>query len=386
MLSSAHDLPGLRLATASEGQELRVFAKSEEGHWRCLASWQVRAAAAAHARGRGCDGARGRSARGAALRHASSSAPQASPLKACACACGAQAPARKDAALRGVAWGNPRFGVLLASCADDGLVQLWRPADTDGARWALATSLGVEGAPPVLHVAFAPEAHGLLLAAACADGVVRVYQPADASGLAGWDLQARARERGFGAQRADALARLQSSFEAGPAGAACTALVWGPSSSGLPPTLAVAAGAAGVWAYAAELRRWQCACTLPASAGAVAGLAWAPTAGAAPATLRARWHVVHPHAARVAGRAWEMLASFSGSSVALWRLEFAPQPSEPLRAAVSAVAAPFVHPAPVCSADWNMFGNTLATAALDGRVRMWEAGLLGEWAALAECG
>jgi hypothetical protein len=75
----------------------------------------------------------------------------------------------------------------------------------------------------------------------------------------------------------------QSSFEAAPAGGACTALAWAPSGAALPPTLAVSArGApAGVWCFAAELRRWAQACALP-QADDVSGLAWAPGAGASP--------------------------------------------------------------------------------------------------------
>jgi hypothetical protein len=80
----------------------------------------------------------------------------------------------------------------------------------------------------------------------------------------------------------------QSSFEAAPAGGACTALAWAPSGAALPPTLAVSArGApAGVWCFAAELRRWAQACALP-QPDDVSSLAWAPGAGACRGALAA---------------------------------------------------------------------------------------------------
>jgi hypothetical protein len=42
VLSSALDQAGRQLATASEGQQLRVFEKADDGAWRCAASWTVR--------------------------------------------------------------------------------------------------------------------------------------------------------------------------------------------------------------------------------------------------------------------------------------------------------------------------------------------------------
>jgi hypothetical protein len=44
VLHSAYDVTGRRLATASEGQELRVFLQSDDGGWTCTASWKARGA------------------------------------------------------------------------------------------------------------------------------------------------------------------------------------------------------------------------------------------------------------------------------------------------------------------------------------------------------
>jgi hypothetical protein len=65
--------------------------------------------------------------------------------------------------------------------------------------------------------------------------------------------------------------------------------------------------------------------------------------------------------------------------VALWRLQFATAEAEALRATAAPAAPPFEHPAAVCSASWNQLGTTLATAATDGRVRLFAENLLGEW-------
>jgi hypothetical protein len=44
VVHSAHDVTGRRLATASEGQELRVFEKTVDG-WGVCATWKVRGGA-----------------------------------------------------------------------------------------------------------------------------------------------------------------------------------------------------------------------------------------------------------------------------------------------------------------------------------------------------
>lgn len=64
-----------------------------------------------------------------------------------------------------------------------------------------------------------------------------------------------------------------------------------------------------------------------------------------------------------------------GCSVSLWRLNF-----DGAGAVAFAAAPPFEHPSEVCSAEWDPTGVTLATAAMDGRVRLWAANLLGDWA------
>jgi hypothetical protein len=89
--------------------------------------------------------------------------------------------------------------------------------------------------------------------------------------------------------------------------------------------------------------------------------------------------------AHAPGAPEELLASVCGRKVMLWRLALADVAHADAPGGATAVAAapPFEHPADVCSADWNMLATTLATAALDGRVRLWNVGLLGDWSVAA---
>lgn len=67
-----------------------------------------------------------------------------------------------------------------------------------------------------------------------------------------------------------------------------------------------------------------------------------------------------------------------GRAVTLQAVQLPSSAAAPCTSAAAA-APPFEHLADVCAAEWNLMGTTLATSAMDGRVRLWTANLLGEW-------
>eukprot|EP00008_Paramoeba_atlantica_P005798 CAMPEP_0201477910 /NCGR_PEP_ID=MMETSP0151_2-20130828/2853_1 /ASSEMBLY_ACC=CAM_ASM_000257 /TAXON_ID=200890 /ORGANISM="Paramoeba atlantica, Strain 621/1 / CCAP 1560/9" /LENGTH=294 /DNA_ID=CAMNT_0047858789 /DNA_START=80 /DNA_END=964 /DNA_ORIENTATION=+ len=72
-----------------------------------------------------------------------------------------------------VAWGHPKYGVVLASCSYDRTVRIWRQ-DQGKLQWnclhVCQMSLSVNS------ISWAPPEHGLLLAAASSDGSISIIQ------------------------------------------------------------------------------------------------------------------------------------------------------------------------------------------------------------------
>jgi nucleoporin SEH1 len=322
-----------------------------------------------------------------------------------------------------VAFAGAEFGQCLASSASDGTICVWSEAlrapgpaaaaaavaaaEEGAARWERCASLR-DGALAVSHLGFAPPEYGLQLAAAGDDGVVRFYSPTDTLALSGWEL----------CNEAEALVP----------GAACTALAWcRPTGAGVhggaggggsggregyasaaegeaapsPPMIVVGltwSGRGGesdarVLAYDEAGMRWRVVAQLCTGPVAVTALAWAPNTNAA-------------------GGGVETIAAAIGTEAAVFRMEGYDGgggggggggrtgggsggagtgdggDAGGAGGADASVggelrtrrAATLPHPAAVHGVDWNMVGNTLATSAGDGVVRVWAANMQsGAW-------
>ena len=291
-----------------------------------------------------------------------------------------------------ITFAGAEFGRCVASAASDGTVCVWREVlrapGADAAAAALAAA--EDGAAPwercgflranasaVTAIAFAPAAFGLQLACGGDDGVVRFYSPADTLALAGWELC--------------------NEHEALTPGARVTALAWcrpagadggGGDRTGGAPMLAVALSWPGsgtndarVLTYDDANMRWRITSTLYAGGATVSALAWAPRTNVADAaeTIAAALGrdagVFRVHGGDGAGGGGDASARAAppGGGVG----EGGDRRSE--------LAASLSHPAAVASMDWNAVGNTLATSAMDGVVRMWAANAqTGAWEARAQ--
>jgi len=85
-----------------------------------------------------------------------------------------------------LSWGHPESGEPLASCSDDGFINIWdsrgrsiapqggRNHDSGFPQWQKITFLSCDG--PVMDVRFAPAPLGLKLAACTFDGKAKVFE------------------------------------------------------------------------------------------------------------------------------------------------------------------------------------------------------------------
>ena len=315
--------------------------------------------------------------------------------------------AAHDAPAKAVAFAGAEFGQCLACSFSDGTIRVWREAfrapgpaaeaaavaaaEEGAARWEQRASLR-DGATPVCHIGFAPPEYGLQLAASGDDGVVRFYSPTDVLALSGWEL----------CNEAEALTP----------GAACTALAWcrptgggggGGGGGGVMMTMMANGGALSDNATAAAPPMVAVALTWPNKGGESdvrvlaydeAGMRWRvvaqPYKGPLPATALA-WA---PSTDAAAGRGGiETIAAAIGTEVAVFRMEGYGGSGGGAGAGADgncygggselrtrrAATLPH-HPAEVHGVDWNVVGNTLATSAGDGVVRVWAANMQsGTW-------
>lgn len=92
-----------------------------------------------------------------------------------------------------LSWAHPEFGNVIASCSEDGTVNIWEEQDrvtsvTKGEAWQRKATLCTTK-KAVNDVKFAPRQHGLKLATASADGKVRIYEATDSFVISHWNLQ-----------------------------------------------------------------------------------------------------------------------------------------------------------------------------------------------------
>ena len=308
-------------------------------------------------------------------------------------------------ACRAVAFAGAEFGRCLASSSDDGTICMWREgvrapgaaaaaaataaAEAGSSEWERCAQLR-DSTEPVSHLSFAPAEHGLQLAAAGDDGAVRFYSPSDPLALTGWELcnesealrpGARCvavawRGRGVDDARAGSSRWVSPHDGSNPDGSHGTPMGGRTTSDGItvPPALAVAlrwpdgVNAVRVLSYDEAAMRWNHAATVYEGPAAVNALAWAPGTRA--------------------GVLNDVVAVALGADVGLFRVDtmsFGGAASLGAAGVAASLEATLSHPAVVRVCDWNAVGDTLATSAEDGRVRLWAANVAtGAWEGQAQ--
>ena len=87
-----------------------------------------------------------------------------------------------------IAWGDPEFGSIIASCGYDQFVQVYKEKETfdknagvkknilsTGRTWNCEIRLSIDA--PIRDIKFAPRFFGLVLAVACGNGDIKIFQP-----------------------------------------------------------------------------------------------------------------------------------------------------------------------------------------------------------------
>lgn len=89
-----------------------------------------------------------------------------------------------------VTWAHPEYGHIIATCSFDRSASIYEETVSDDGQgmsvaWKRVHTL-VEARSAVMDVAFAPKALGLMLATCAADGLVRIYEAYDVMNLSQW--------------------------------------------------------------------------------------------------------------------------------------------------------------------------------------------------------
>lgn len=92
-----------------------------------------------------------------------------------------------------LSWAHPEFGQVLASCSEDGTVNIYEEQDRvtstlKGETWQRKAQI-CDTKKALNDIKFAPRHLGLKLATASADGKVRVYEATDSFVISHWNLQ-----------------------------------------------------------------------------------------------------------------------------------------------------------------------------------------------------
>lgn len=218
-----------------------------------------------------------------------------------------------------VAWGNPKFGTLLASCSYDRKVIMWRE-DAPG-RWSKIFE-DASAQQGVQSIAWAPESYGMMLAAASLDGQVSVFSYTDGKT---WD---------------------HKRFPAHAGGV--NAVSWSFSNAEVPVKRMVTAGCDNqckVWIFMQEQGMWLQQKSFPAGAHSkwIKDVAWAPpTAGSNVQTL-------------ATGSDDQTVIIWSEDSVGSWK---------PLKK--------LSFSAPVCRVAWSIMGDILSVSLQRGPVSLFK--------------
>ena len=85
-----------------------------------------------------------------------------------------------------LAWAHPEYGQVLASCSNDGHLQVWKEMRKG---FFEKTARMVDAAKSIPDVKFCPKKHGLKLAAPSLDGFCRIYEAQDLLNLSAWNTE-----------------------------------------------------------------------------------------------------------------------------------------------------------------------------------------------------
>ncbi|KAI0263101.1 WD40-repeat-containing domain protein [Gloeopeniophorella convolvens] len=365
---AAYDFYGLRLATCSLDQRIKVWQLDEsDGNWTAVAEWK------AH-----------------------------------------------DAAVTKLSWAHPEFGSVLASASFDRTVKVWEETPLDaadqpqpngtpaaangpGTRWVeRATIADAKGS--VRAVEFVPHQFGLKLAAIASDNHLRVYECLEAPALTNWTL----------VEEADVLALPSSSAshphthaaptptQTASALAADASLVANAlqQQQPLPPAQRGAGSreADGGWCvswckdrYWGEVLAAGCGVSgvvkiiqLSPSRRPITLLSLDPSPPAdptsAPEDATAPYAITSVAWAPSCGRSYHLVATGGRDGhVRIWKLgpssldEERVEGSDEAKWTGSVVADFDHHKSAVGRVEWNITGTVLSSAGNDGRVRLWKA-------------
>jgi len=226
-----------------------------------------------------------------------------------------------------VAWAHPKFGSLLASCAFDHRVIVWK--ETMENQWSQ-----VYVTPATLHtasinsVAWAPHELGLILAVGSSDGTVSILEYASAAGA--WNATKLPGTHPIGVTSV-------SWAPAGNASTPCKRLV----TAGCDNTIKIWRCSDGVWAEQE---------TLPGHTDWVRDVSWAPGLGAARSTVA---------------------SCGQDGQVFVWT-------EKPAGGWDRKLVHDF-RPSPVWRISWSQMGNILAATDGTGSVTLWKETLDGVW-------
>ncbi|GJR22333.1 transport protein Sec13 homolog B-like protein [Tanacetum coccineum] len=233
-----------------------------------------------------------------------------------------------------VTWAHPKFGSLLASCAYDGTVIIWKEGSLSD--WSHAHIFN-DHKSSVNSIAWAPHELGLCLACGSSDGNISVHT---ARSDGGWDTT-----------RID---------QAHPVGV--TSITWAPSmepgsligSGEFDPVQKLASGGndntVKIWKFANGAWKMDSVSALKMHSDMVRDVAWAPNLGLPKSTIA---------------------SGSQDGKVVIWTGE---KEGEEW---TGKVLNDFK--APVWRVSWSLTGNLLAVASGDNNVTLWKEAVDGEW-------
>jgi len=241
-----------------------------------------------------------------------------------------------------LSWSHPEFGQIIASCSFDKTVIIWEEAeDEKGSKKWISRATLVDSRESVTDIKFAPRHIGLKLATCSADGYVRIYEAIDVMNLAHWPLI--------------------DEFEAHRGGSS-NCLSWNMAAFDR-PMMAVGGNdhLVKIWEYNDATRKWVHVESLVCGApdNVVHDVSWAPNMGRS-------YHLIAVACKDKTVRVFKI-----SSGGANGKMEVKP------------IMTQQDHHAQVWRVEWNITGTILASSGDDGNVRLWKAGLTGEWRAFS---
>ncbi|KAI3703468.1 hypothetical protein L1987_73559 [Smallanthus sonchifolius] len=261
----------------------------------------------------------------------------------------------KNGSVTQIVWVPPEYGDAIACICSDGSLSIWEEVseDSEPVQWKQCTSFGGPS-EQVLDGQFGNSISSLKLTIAYSNGLVKVYEILDSMELKDWQLQAEFQNV------TDSLTKF------GKASCSLASISWNPQRSETLPASFVLGfnsdtpelNSPKVWEFDQDHQRWFPVAELAElgdKGDPVYALAWAPNIG----------------------RPYELIAAATSNGISIWQMASNPDPIG--RLSVEKVAMFPSHDNEVWQMEWDMSGMTLATSGTDGRVRLWQSNLNGNW-------